>query len=440
MSKIISLSVQNLLRIKLAEVTPDGAVVIVAGANDQGKSSLLNSIAIALSGKDLPKAPIRSGAASGQVILTTEDLVITRRFTQTGGQSLEVRDAEGVPIKSPQAKLDALVSRVTFDPFEFTRMKPEVQRETVRKIVGLDFSALDKEHAEKYDARTALNRKVRDAEGNVRSIVRHDDAPAEEVSVASLTQEFTAAQAKNKENDAAREYLDELQEKLDIEVRARSGIRAEIDALLAKIKQLEAAGEEAEKDVRTATLARDSAKAEIVKLEDVPTEPIMARLGEVDATNYKVRANKAWGVAQGQVLKLKREAEEITDRLEAIEREKKEALGKVTFPVPGLGFDEQGVTYNGLPFEQAGTAVKIRTSVAIARSLNPALPVMLVRDGSLLDPESFKLLSEEAESQGLQIWVEVVSSRDDATVVIEDGEVIARPAAEKKKAKATSAV
>jgi recombinational DNA repair ATPase RecF len=62
-SKIIRLTVQNLLRIQAAEVTPDGALVIVAGRNDQGKSSLLNCIGIALSGKNLPHVQPEWGRA-----------------------------------------------------------------------------------------------------------------------------------------------------------------------------------------------------------------------------------------------------------------------------------------------------------------------------------------------------------------------------------------
>src|SRR5687767_2826874 len=100
--RIIRLTVQNLLRVRAAEVTPDGALVIVAGNNDQGKSSLLNSIAIALSGKDLPAEPIRQGSASGHVILETDELIVTRRFSRSGGSTLEVRDKDGVKIMSPQ--------------------------------------------------------------------------------------------------------------------------------------------------------------------------------------------------------------------------------------------------------------------------------------------------------------------------------------------------
>ena len=55
--------------------------------------------------------------------------------------------------------------------------------------------------------------------------------------------------------------------------------------------------------------------------------------------------------------------------------------------------------------------------------MNPKLKVMLIRDGSLLDDNSMKLLVEEADKSGAQIWIEVVGNRADCSVVIEDGEI-----------------
>ncbi|NGZ99664.1 hypothetical protein G5V59_02720 [Nocardioides sp. W3-2-3] len=50
---------------------------------------------------------------------------------------------------------------------------------------------------------------------------------------------------------------------------------------------------------------------------------------------------------------------------------KADALAKATFPVDGLGFDDDGVTYQGVPFAQASSAEQIRVSLAMAMSLNP---------------------------------------------------------------------
>lgn len=425
MSGIIRLTVSNLLRIRAAEVHPDGSLVLVAGANDQGKSSLLRAISMALSGKDLPEVPVRKGTTSGYVILETEEITVTRKFSTSGASVLEVRDREGVKITPAQAKLDTLVSRVSFDPFEFTKMEAPKQLETLRKIVGLDFTDLDKRYKDAFDARTTINRQAKLQEAKLQSIVRHTDA-LEEVVIGTLLEEIQAAEETNRKNDSQREVLSELNDDVDEYVRRIAGIRKEMEKLEAQLKVAET--ESAETIAR-----RDELKAKLADVVDIDIEPLRLKITNAEATNEKARANKRWNEEHKLLIGFQAESDRHTDFLAAILKEKSDRIEKATFPVPGLGFADAGVTYNDIPFDQAGTAVKIRTSIAIARSLNPALPVMFIKDGSLLDADSLELVREEADKHGLQVWLEMVGSRDDATVVIEDGEVIATPAADAKR-------
>lgn len=425
---IIRLTVSNLLRIKAASVEPDGSLVVVAGANDQGKSSLLNSIAIALSGKDLPAMPIRAGAPSGYVILETAELVVTRKFSQTGGQSLEVRDKDGAKVTSPQSKLDALISKTTFDPFDFTRQTPDKQLETLRRVTGLDFTALDTEYKQKYDARTVVNRQVRDQDGALKSIPRDPTAPKEPVSVADLMAQLEEIQTFNIGNQERRAALGDLNDNVDQAQEHVGNTEARAAEARAALALAEQAVESAKSNLQLVTAERDHMKTAVAALQDKDPAPISAQIKAADATNEAVRNNARWQEEHKKFIALQSESGELTARLEAIDREKQEKLEKAEFPVPGLGFGDSGVIYNNVPFEQAGTAVQIRTSIAIARSLNPGLPVMFIRDGSLLDSNSLAIVKEEAETKGLQVWLEVVGDRDDATVVIEDGEVIATAA------------
>src|SRR5437660_1486686 len=88
MSKIIRLESTNYKRLKAVEIVPDpdGNLVIVAGKNGQGKTSILDSITAALggvNGKTTPK-PIRDGEDRAEIVLETEDLIVTRKFTASG--------------------------------------------------------------------------------------------------------------------------------------------------------------------------------------------------------------------------------------------------------------------------------------------------------------------------------------------------------------------
>ena len=72
-----------------------------------------------------------------------------------------------------------------------------------------------------------------------------------------------------------------------------------------------------------------------------------------------------------------------------------------------------------MPFAQINSADQLRAAVAIGCALSPELGVLLVREGSLLDRESERLLAELASERGVQVWVEAVD-RDggDLTVTI----------------------
>ncbi|MHC9789052.1 hypothetical protein ACQX0C_11065 [Corynebacterium diphtheriae] len=54
---------------------------------------------------------------------------------------------------------------------------------------------------------------------------------------------------------------------------------------------------------------------------------------------------------------------------------------------------------------------------------NPNIRVMRVSDGSLMDSESQKILSDIATETGFQVWVELVDETGEHGIVIEDGQV-----------------
>ena len=98
-------------------------------------------------------------------------------------------------------------------------------------------------------------------------------------------------------------------------------------------------------------------------------------------------------------------------------------LDGATYPVQGLALGDDGILFNGLPFSQASSAEQLRVSVGIGLASNPRLRVLLVRDGSLLDPASLAMMREMAESAEAQVWIERVSKGDECTVIIQDGRI-----------------
>src|SRR3546814_3882853 len=92
-------------------------------------------------------------------------------------------------------------------------------------------------------------------------------------------------------------------------------------------------------------------------------------------------------------------------------------------PVSGLGFGDGFITLNGLPFDQASTAEQIGASVGMGMAANPRLRVIMIREGSLLDDDSMKIVADLAEKHDYQVWLESVQSDRPGAVIIEDGMV-----------------
>lgn len=137
---------------------------------------------------------------------------------------------------------------------------------------------------------------------------------------------------------------------------------------------------------------------------------------------------------RAEVESLQAKSDALTARLAKIEATKATALQHATFPVAGLGFSEDGVTFNGKPFQQASSSEQLRVSLAIAMALNPEIRVIRISDGSALDEESMALIRKMVREKDFQIWIEMVS--DNVGIIIEDGLVRGAPALEERIGKA----
>lgn len=401
--KIISLTAENVKRLKAVHIEPDGTLQVVTGRNAQGKSSVLDAIWLALGGgaamRDTAK-PVRDGEESASVTLDLGDLVVTRTWKK-GATTLDVRNAEGAKFGSPQTMLDALVGRLSFDPLAFTKLSDREQVKALLELVDLDvdLDALAAERERLYDARTEVGRQGK-ALGDVPAI--DDSLPKTEQSASELLAKIQRAHDHNREVEARRN------QRTDMEARA--------DAIARQIKALQEELEDAEAQVA-------EAKAYLKANSGHDTTSLEADLANIEERNAAIRANNAAKERLRAKAELTQQYNRHTEQIEALDSKRDKALAKAKFPVDGLGFTDEGVTYQGVPFSQASAAEQIKVSLAMAMALNPKLKVIRIMDGSLLDADSMKAIAKMAADADYQVWVERVADGSDVGVVIEDGEV-----------------
>lgn len=430
--RIIGLSVENFKRIQAVNIKPGEGLNVVGGKNGNGKTSLLDAIEVALGGKrSAPPKPVRNGQKSSRIVLKTDGdesrhlppLIVIRTFFEDGKSQLEIRTADGYKAPSPQSILDDLYSQVAFDPLAFTRLKPKEQADSLRALVGLDFSALDAEYKQVYDERTRVNKQGVEMAAKFKGFPFHEDVPEQEVSVSDLMAELKRRQEINNENNNERKALGERESK---NADMWTGV-IEADEKVAELeRQLETAKQRAaslrKQAVEDNELLANSRKA-VASLLDADTSDIENQIAASESTNSKIRSNRQRAELEASLAAKREESSRLSARLKEIDAIKAQQMSEAKWPVDGLGFDSDGIALNGLPFEQASSAEKLRVSVAMGVAMNPTLRLMLIRDGSLLDDEHLELVRQMAEEFDTQVFLERVSEGDECAVIISDGMV-----------------
>lgn len=439
--KIIGLQAENFKRLKAVSLKLDGKALVIGGRNEQGKSSLLDSIWVALGGKDAMKKleitePINKGAEKAKIVLDLGTLIVTRKWTPT--EALVVENKDGATFKSPQGMLDALLGRV-FDPFEFARMKEADRKELLLSLVdiGIDLDQWAEDRKSVYDERTAVNRRVKELEGQLAGMSFHKDAPREEISSQSVLEKLRDAQRVKEANDEKRRQLKEM---TDMATQTKEAIEScaklmkegqdEIEALEAQIttikeQLMEFATKQGQlkKSLDAQIVEGKKFYAEVQALVDPDLTVFDEELASLEERNAKVRANAKRREVEAAHEQYCNKAAGLTSSLEKMDNDKAEALLKTKFPVDGLSIDENGVTFNNLPIGQASTEEKIRVGMAIAMAMSPKLKVIRISQGESLDAEHFKMILRMAEENGYQALVETVGDPGEMGVVIENGEL-----------------
>jgi len=405
--RILALEAENVKRLRAVEIRPDpqAGLVIIGGTNAAGKTSVLDSILYALGGeKAIPAVPIREGETHAEIRVDlgfpdgTVKFRVTRSITPKGNYlKLDVPGEAGLQARAPQKMLDALLGALSFDPLAFTREKPAQQRAILLAAVGLQeqMDQIDAQRKEAFDQRTDLGRELRAAEGHLKSLPPMPQGlPDKRPDVNALMQELQAEQEQNYQYENAQ--------------AAFTHATTEVERLENQLEHAQAMLDEA--------VGRRAKLRVVVDLE--PFRQAISQAGEI---NHAFDVADTRQAGQRKLDLLQNQVGEQTGLIERCDQQKQALLVDAELPVEGLGCVPDGVTFQGLPFDQAASSVKLQVSAAIGMALNPTLRVMRIEDGSLLDAANLLTLAEMARSGDFQIWIERVGGDDAGAIIIEDG-------------------
>lgn len=445
--KIETLKIKDFKRLASLDVNADRGIIILGGKNGAGKTSALDAIQLALCGtSSMPAQPIRDGADRAEIEVDLGEVIVKRVITRKDGGgyggSLTIVTKDGMKPGAAQTWLNQRVGDLSCDPLAFMLSDPKKRAEQLRKLAGVDTTDLDRRRKEVEATRRDVGRDGAAEKARLDAMPYYDDAPESIVepvaeSAADILAELDAARLTQSAVEKASERHQAAHAALGRHEAAMADAGANVERMKRAL-EISIAERDALADGRATLLdAIDDASSAVAKAQEslVDDAPISARLAgvdernriarsEADAQNAKLRANEARASQAARTLALREEYAAHTQNLRAIDEERAAMLAAAKFPVPGLGFNDDGdVTFQGVPLDQASGAEKMRVSMSMALAANPSIRVVLVRDASLLDEDSMAIVADMAEAADAQVWLERVGSADPGAVVIVDGEV-----------------
>ncbi|MFR4557505.1 MAG: AAA family ATPase [Blautia obeum] len=413
--KINKLEIENVKRIKAVKVEPKAnGLTVIGGNNNQGKTSVLDSIAWALGGERYkPSQATREGSVIPPTlhIVMNNGLVVERKGKNS---ALKVTDPNGQ--KAGQQLLNEFVEQLALDLPKFMEASGTEKAKILLQIIGVgpQLAQFEQQEEELYQERLYIGRTADQKEKFAKEQPYFADAPKDLISASELIRQQQEILARNGENQRKREQLHQLEQKYQ-------RINEQMTALLAEQKQVE-------NDLET---ARKSA----LNLNDESTEELEQNISNIEEINRKVRANLDKEKAEDDAKTYRDQYNSLTKDLEDVRDKKAQLLNSAELPLPELSVKEGELIYKGQKWDNMSGSDRLKVSTAIVRKLNPNCGFVLLDKLEQMDMKSLQEFGEWLEAEGLQAIATRVSTGDECSIIIEDGYVVGQDISEEPKKK-----
>lgn len=408
--KINKLEIENVKRVKAVMIEPTAnGLTILGGNNNQGKTSVLDSIAWALGGnKFKPSKPTREGSMNPPSLRVelSNGLIVERKGKNS---DLKVTDPSGG--RAGQQLLDSFVEEFALNLPKFMESTPKEKAATLLHIIGVGdkLYALDNQESQLYNERLTIGRVADQKKKFAAEQPQYPEAPNDLVSIADLITQQQTILARNGEN--AQKRLN--QEKIKNELH-------QSEARLAQLKEALAA-EEATHDKLFGDYV--IANKSIEDLVDESTAEIEQSIANIEEINRKVRANLDKAKAEEDAAEFAAKYEALSVEIQKVRDERSQLLESADLPLPGLSVEDGELVFEGQKWDNMSGSQQLRISTAIVRKLKPDCGFVLLDKLEQMDLPTLTEFGQWLESVGLQAIATRVSSGEECQIIIEDGYV-----------------
>lgn len=408
--KINKLEIENVKRIKAVKIEPtkDG-LTIIGGRNNQGKTSVIDSIAWALGGdRYKPSQAAREGSVipPNLHIVMSNGLIVERKGKNS---SLKVTDPNGN--KGGQQLLNEFVEQLALDLPKFMESSGKEKAHTLLQIIGVgdQLAALEKEEKALYNRRLTIGQIADQKKKFADEQTYYPEAPKELVSPSELIRQQQEILARNGENQRKREQVEDIQKQVAM-------LREQIEEKEHQLKELK---EKFEHVFHNLTIAKTSAK----DLQDESTAELEESIANIEEINRKVRANMDKDKAEDDAREYKDQYNALTVEITDVRQKQIDLLKSAELPLPELSVKDGELIYKGQQWDNMSGSDRLKVSTAIVRKLNPKCGFVLLDKLEQMDTDTLNEFGHWLEQEGLQAIATRVSTGDECSIIIEDGYV-----------------
>ena len=127
---------------------------------------------------------MRQGEKFSRIVCDLGDIVIERIIEANGESKLKIRG--NTTGKTPEQLRESSTARSRSTLCHSCGMEPDKQVDTLRKLVGLDFTEINVRRRKAFDDRTLIGRQLDQAKAVLAKTPYHADAPAQPVDAQGL--------------------------------------------------------------------------------------------------------------------------------------------------------------------------------------------------------------------------------------------------------------
>lgn len=402
--KINKLEIENVKRVRAVQVIPsEKGLTVLGGKNNQGKTSVLDSIAWALGGKKYqPSNPRREGSVTPPSLRVelSNGLIVERKGKNS---DLKVIDPSGN--KAGQTLLDSFIEELALDLPKFMEATSKEKARTLLEIIGVGDKLFELDNLENklYQERLAIGKIADTKKKHAQEMPRHEGVPEELISASDLIKQQQDILARNAEKERKRRNLAHLEDE---------------NKRLKEILQ----------DYQTKLEANENdlveARKSAIDLHDESTAELEANIAKIDEINAKIRINLEKDQAQQEAEYYGQQYKDLNEEIDAIRKERLDLLKGADLPLPGLSVVDGELTFNDQHWDNMSGSEQLRVATAIVRKLKPECGFVLIDKLEQMDIDTMKEFGEWLEQEDLQAIATRVSSGEECQIIIEDGYVV----------------